>query len=159
MMVGRFEANLGNDTESIDLGPDGTYLYYYKGGDGKVLTNANKWKFECLDGKPRIIFLGFVFALPGYSPPNASGWYYDSESGLHYTYPRYYDLRRRGYLTPGPGYSIQPEGTGIPYLDPFLLNNPEELKVFSYVVNDPRGLETFKCEEYEPCVETPHVTH
>ena len=65
------------------------------------------------------------------------GQYYDEETGLHYNYHRYYDLRTGRYLKPDPTHSIQPDATGIPYLLPVLLLEPQELNLYHYVQNNP----------------------
>ncbi|MCK4788902.1 MAG: RHS repeat protein, partial [Desulfobacteraceae bacterium] len=65
------------------------------------------------------------------------GQYYDEETGLHYNYFRYYDPRTGRYLTPDPSHSVQPRGSIIPYLTPYLLNTPQELSLFAYVTGNP----------------------
>jgi hypothetical protein len=74
MVVGRYQANHAKGVDYIDLRPDGTYLYYYKGEDGKILTNTNTWKFERVNGKPTITFSKFVFGLPGYGSQKPGFW-------------------------------------------------------------------------------------
>ena len=71
------------------------------------------------------------------------GQYYDTETGLHYNYHRYYDPRTGKYLTPDPSHSIQPRQpreTGIPYLIPYFLNSPLEYNLYHYVKNNPINL-------------------
>jgi RHS repeat-associated protein len=65
------------------------------------------------------------------------GQYYDQETGLHYNYHRYYDTRTGRYLMPDPSHSVKPEGMGIPYLVPFILDTPQELNLYPYVINNP----------------------
>jgi len=40
-------------------------------------------------------------------------------------------------VTPDPSHFIQPRGTSIPYLLPFLLTTPQELNGYFYCLNDP----------------------
>ncbi len=65
------------------------------------------------------------------------GQYYDSETGLHYNYHRYYDPGTGRYMTPDPSHFYQAEGTGIPYLFPILLASPQELNLYHYTINNP----------------------
>ena len=65
------------------------------------------------------------------------GQYFDQETGLHYNYHRYYDPRTGRYLRADLSHSIQPEGTGIPYLISYLIDTPQELHNYTYVKNNP----------------------
>jgi len=65
------------------------------------------------------------------------GQYFDEETGLHYNYFRYYHSDTGRYLRPDPIHSVQPRGSIIPYLTPYLLNTPQELSLFAYVTGNP----------------------
>jgi RHS repeat-associated protein len=65
------------------------------------------------------------------------GQYYDSETGLHYNYHRYYDPNTGRYLKADPSHSIQPREIGITCLLPFILKPPQELNIFTYARNNP----------------------
>jgi RHS repeat-associated protein len=66
-----------------------------------------------------------------------AGQYYDSETGLHYNYWRYYDPKIGRYLRGDPGHSLNPEEVKIPFLIPFFLKSPQGLNTFTYVGNNP----------------------
>jgi len=157
MVVGIYEADLKKGAEYLDLRPNGNYLYSHRGAQGKVLTDTNKWKFVCIDGKPSVILSEFVFELSGYTAPKMA----DKDSDDPYHHLRFYNLRTGGYLTLDPGHSFRLEEKVI--TDPIssLPSNPEEWKVFFYSTHDPAnktdpdGLESEPCEEYEPCADDP----
>jgi RHS repeat-associated protein len=65
------------------------------------------------------------------------GQYFDEETGLHYNYFRYYHPNIGRYSRPDPSHSVQPRGSIIPYLTPYLLNTPQELSLFAYVKGNP----------------------
>jgi len=75
-----------------------------------------------------------------------TGREYDSESGLYYYRARYYDSEIGRFLTTDLSHRLQPKGSDIPYLLPFVLNSPQELNQYLYVLNnpinyiDPKGL-------------------
>jgi RHS repeat-associated protein len=86
-----------------------------------------------------------------------AGQYYDSETGLHYNYHRYYDPKLGRYLRPDPSHSNQPQGSSFGYLIPNLLMRPQEFNTYSYAGNspimyfDPTGLECCKNDNEWTC--------
>ena len=74
MVVGKYIANHQKGDDIIELKPDGTYLYHYKGVDGKEVRNTNRWEFEYCEDKPTITFSEFVFGLPGYGFTKSGFW-------------------------------------------------------------------------------------
>ena len=79
------------------------------------------------------------------------GQYYDQETGLHNNYHRFYDSKIGRYLTSDPSHYNQVRGNEILYALPFILNTPQELHDYIYVLNnpvnyfDPLGLKTYRC--------------
>lgn len=75
MVVGRYDANHGIATDTIDVRSDGTYRHYYKEPDGEEFINEDRWKLELVDGRPAVVFSGFKsrWRRPR---PNGSGGYY-----------------------------------------------------------------------------------
>lgn len=65
-VIGKYAANHGQGLDTIELKGDGTYLYYFRGNDGKEFRNAGDWTFHLQDGKPRITFNRFWFGLTEY---------------------------------------------------------------------------------------------
>jgi hypothetical protein len=74
MVIGKYYANHNKAVDSLEIKPDGTYVYYYKAPDGKEFTNINRWEFEYTKGKPTITFSQFTFGLPGYGSPKPGFW-------------------------------------------------------------------------------------
>lgn len=62
------------------------------------------------------------------------GQYYDSETGLHYNYHRYYDPSTGRYLTPDPSHSL---GNGVPFYLFSLILSPQEFHHYGYAQNNP----------------------
>jgi len=79
------------------------------------------------------------------------GQYFDSETGLHYNYHRYYDPSTGRYLIPDPSHLIQPTGVEIPFLLPYFLIAPHEFNNYIYSLNNPimnhdeSGLFSYSC--------------
>jgi RHS repeat-associated protein len=66
-----------------------------------------------------------------------AGQYYDSETGLHYNYHRYYDPKLGRYLRADPSHEIFPPESGVPFLIPDLVDMPQDLIPYTYVKNNP----------------------
>ncbi len=71
------------------------------------------------------------------NPFRFPGQYYDNETGLHCNYFRYYDPGIGRYLRVDPSHSVQPRGSGIPYLLPSLFDTSLELNPYHYATNNP----------------------
>ncbi len=66
-IVGNFNANYENAVDTLELKADGTYVHIYKStlsDDGRTFTNINKWNFEYINGKPKIVFSEFISGIP-----------------------------------------------------------------------------------------------
>jgi RHS repeat-associated protein len=66
-----------------------------------------------------------------------AGQYYDSETGLHYNYHRYYDPKLGRYLRADPSHAMQAKGTAVPFLIPRLLKTPAELNNYVFARDNP----------------------
>jgi len=64
------------------------------------------------------------------------GQYYDSETGLHYNWHRYYKPDVGKYMRPDPVLLLN-GNPNIPFLLFFNLMNPQKLNNYSYVQNNP----------------------
>ena len=56
MVIGKYVANHQKGEDTLELRPDGSYVYQYVALDGKTFKNINKWEFEYSNGKPMITF-------------------------------------------------------------------------------------------------------
>jgi RHS repeat-associated protein len=78
-----------------------------------------------------------------------AGQYYDTETGLHYNYHRYYDPSLGRYLRADPSHYLNPDRIGIPFLVPKLLYNPQGLHDYNYTANNPSSrTDTFGLDSF-----------
>ena len=73
-LIGKYFANHGKAIDTIELKPDGTYIYYYNSDNGNILSYINRWTFDYENKEPRITFEKFIFGLPGYSIRGPGYW-------------------------------------------------------------------------------------
>lgn len=59
MVVGKYVANHGIATDTIEVRADGTYTHYYKEADGEEYINENHWELEVVNGRPAVVFSDF----------------------------------------------------------------------------------------------------
>ncbi len=126
--------------EPLAIERKGKFYYYHADGLGSItaLTDAKQKIVESYDydsfgrlqrhgGKVKNTY-------------TFTGREWDKEIGLYYYRARYYDPEVGRFVTPDPSHFIQPRGTSIPYLLPFLLTRPIELNLYLYAKNNPANL-------------------
>jgi hypothetical protein len=63
-LVGRYTANFGNGTDTLELRSDGTYLHVFRQpGASTDVRNEGSWSMALSEGRDRVAFRDFVWAL------------------------------------------------------------------------------------------------
>ena len=100
MVVGKYTANHNYGIDELEIKSDGTYNYYFKSNEGKVLINSNRWEFEIRDNEPWITFDKFIFGMPGIGTNKPGFWMVEVKKSWFWKSIRLYiDLDRNYYFT------------------------------------------------------------